>query len=174
MKTLYLLRHGKAGWGGVGSTDHERSLDVDGVTASKRLGLHMVKHTILPDLILYSSAKRVVETLKAILSAVSPSLPSIEKEEIYNATKHSLLALINATDNSLESLMVIGHNPTMHELSHSLVGDGDQSLRDHLLQGFPSGTIVGITFDVDTWADVRDNGGTIIHLDSPDERPLGF
>ena len=70
-KTLTLLRHAKAEAGTATQDDHQRGLMERGMEAAEAMGKHMLRHGIMPDKVLCSTAERAVKTWE-YLSFPSP------------------------------------------------------------------------------------------------------
>jgi phosphohistidine phosphatase len=118
--TLIVLRHAKAVTG-LGLADHERPLADRGRGDAVRAGDHLRSVGLNPALILCSTAVRTRETLDAL--ALEGATVQYE-EDIYDNDVETLLDLIRQTDSEAEPLLLIGHNPSVHQLVHDLTGDG--------------------------------------------------
>jgi len=51
MRRLMLLRHAKSDWASPGLRDHDRPLNPRGREAAAKMGTYMVRHALVPDLI---------------------------------------------------------------------------------------------------------------------------
>jgi len=174
MKKLYLLRHGKAGWGNPADGDHGRTLDVSGLEDCQRLGTYVIENGINPDQIFCSSAIRAQETLETLTDAADKNWPVTNMRDIYTAGASELLDIIHDADDNIKTLMIVGHNPTLHELSCAFAKAGPEKLLKTLKKQFPSGTIAGFKFDVEQWQEIKPASGTLISLDSPRDMPSYF
>lgn len=174
IRKLYLLRHGKAGWGNPADGDHGRTLDVSGLEDCGRLGAYVIENGINPDHIFCSSAVRAQETLETLMDAADKNWPVTNMREIYTAGPTELLDIIRSADDSINTLLIVGHNPTLHELTCAFTHDGPEVLRRTLKKQFPSGTIVGLKFDIERWQDITAASGTLISMDSPKDMPSYF
>ena len=68
--------------------------------------------------------------------------PPIVDPRIYDNTVEALLALIRETPEDVQSVAVVGHNPSMWELATVLDdGQGSASARKDLAAGFPTGGV---------------------------------
>lgn len=147
MPTLLVLRHAKAVTG-FGTPDHERPLADRGRHDSAALGDHLRSAGLHPDLVLCSTARRTRETLQGL--ALDGSAVQYE-EDIYDNEPEVLFDLIRQTDAGIGMLLVIGHNPSSHQLVHDLTGDGPDA--------FP--TCAMAVIDVPAWPEVRPGTGTL-------------
>ncbi|HLY88100.1 MAG TPA: histidine phosphatase family protein, partial [Acetobacteraceae bacterium] len=116
-----LLRHAKSSWDDPKLSDRDRPLNKRGRRAAATMRQAMQDLGLSPDLILVSTARRTQETL----AALEPwdETPLIEPlESLYLASAPQLLDVLRGTNETVRSVMLIGHNPGMHELAVSLAG----------------------------------------------------
>jgi phosphohistidine phosphatase len=151
MKLLHLLRHAKSSWDDPALADHDRPLAPRGLKASERIAEHVRRTKIAPELVLCSTALRTRQTLAALLPVLGSDVEIRLEDELYEAGRHELLARVRQVDDAVSSLLVIGHNPTLHELALFLSGRAD------VLDRFPTGALATLAFPAD-WA-VLDEGG---------------
>ncbi|MBN8986261.1 MAG: histidine phosphatase family protein, partial [Rhizobiales bacterium] len=88
--------------------------------------------------------------------------------ELYLAEPTDILRAIRETGGiDARCLMVVGHNPGLHELALMLTGSGhDDALR--LLAGnLPTSGLIVIDFDIDDWGDVAFRQGKLMQFVSP-------
>jgi phosphohistidine phosphatase len=122
-KTLYLLRHAKAGPRAAGQRDHDRELTGRGRREAATLGSRSAADGELPELVIASTAVRAVQT--AALWAKAAGLPEqriIRRDGIYLADAEAVLRLIHGLDEALQRVLLVGHNPTFSELATGLSG----------------------------------------------------
>jgi len=145
MKTLYLLRHAKSSWDDPALDDFERPLNKRGLKTAPVMGQLMRERNIDPDLVLCSPAMRTKETAKLAFKAAHLK-PEVQYEEnIYEAGLKDLLAVIRTVDNSVSTLMIVGHNPGMEELLYGLTGTVEE---------FPTAALAKISVKTKFWKDV--------------------
>ncbi len=175
MKTLTLLRHAKSGWDDPAARDFDRALNPRGKRAAAQIGLYLSEQGVVFDHVLASPAVRVVETLDN-LTTTYPSLPSPEWERrIYLASAATLIDLVAGVPDSVERLLLVGHNPGLEDLVLMLVpvdsdGDGDSGelrLRDEVEIKFPTASLAELQFDCASWADVGDMAATLTRFVRP-------
>jgi phosphohistidine phosphatase len=135
-RTLLILRHASAAME-PGTLDSERPLTPMGQTEATRAGRRIAAFD--PGQVLCSPALRTRQTWERI-SAELTTQPKIEFEPmIYQATADALRELISQTDDDVSTLLLIGHNPAVHELAWTLLGD-------QAPQHFPPASLVAVTF----------------------------
>lgn len=120
-RRLILLRHAKSDWGHEGQTDHARPLNARGRRAAPQVAQRLRELGWSPALALVSDAARAQETW----GLVRPSLGEVLHQsapELYLAEPPQLRASIGAAPDEVASLMLVGHNPGLEDLSTSLAG----------------------------------------------------
>lgn len=165
MRHLLLLRHAEAS-SGLGVEDHERPLTPQGRQDAQRLGQQIAAAGLAPQLALCSSARRAQETLAAICASLSPP-PRVTRERgLYLADPSALLARLAEVEEEVETLLLVGHNPTVAAVVHELARDADGEAAGRLRRGFPAGTLA--TFGVhEGWARLRPGRAELLELFSP-------
>jgi phosphohistidine phosphatase len=121
-RRLVLVRHAKAEQGG---SDLERTLAKRGRADAAALGEWLSEHGIVPDRVVISPSRRTRQTWEL---AAPPGSPEPELDErIYDNTVEDLLAVIHSTPADADTLVIVGHNPSVGELA----GGFDPSLREY-------------------------------------------
>lgn len=157
MKTLLLLRHAKAERESSTGQDKDRPLSERGRQDAPLMGRAMRKLRLTPDLVLCSSSVRTRETSELALKKAKYKGEIDYLDELYLAEGHTILSLIQRQ--SMGSMILeIGHNPGMEDLIGMLTTGKLGGVR------FPTSGFAKITFDVETWADVREGIGSLEFL----------
>lgn len=145
------MRHAKAEDDSNVRTDAERHLTQRGAEDAARLGAHLAAHGLLPDLVLCSSAARTRETLQHL----GATLPTILSEKLYLASAGDMLAQLQQTEDAAQHVMIIGHNPGMHELVVRLMADArSEDDIKRLTLKFPTCACARLTVDASSWAEL--------------------
>jgi phosphohistidine phosphatase len=152
MHTLYLLRHAKSSWADPALPDHERPLAPRGRRDGKRIARHLVRVGIKPELVLCSSAERTRETLKLIRPALAAKAAVRLEEQLYAASCDRLLERIRTLPEPVASVMLIGHNPGLHQLALVLASAGAELGR--LEASFPTAALVTLVLPDTPWSRV--------------------
>lgn len=119
MHMLHLLRHAKSSWKeDVG--DHERRLSRRGREAAGRVARHLPAAVGTLDLVLCSSAWRTRETLDLVLAEFPVRPRSVLEDELYAASREKLMNRLRHLTEEDVNVLLIGHNPGMHELAIAL------------------------------------------------------
>lgn len=163
---LYLLRHAKSGWDNPKLADFDRPLAPRGEREAAEMAALIAARAYRPARILCSSAQRTRETLGAVLKAL-PEESSIETtRRLYEADAERLLGVL-WEQRSMSSVMMIGHNPGLHQLAQLLAGTGDDRALHRLRTDFPPASLAMIEFAAAAWSDVRPGSGRLIAFETP-------
>ena len=160
MKTLFLVRHAKSDWHAASACDFQRPLNDRGLKAAPLMGQRLQAKSMKPDAILASPATRAKQT--AELMALEMDYPQEKigwEQTIYGASCDDLLALIHAAPSHDQSLMLVGHNPTMTIMANQLAGD--------TLSNIPTCGVYVIEFDLDDWRAVNKGLGRCLFYETP-------
>jgi phosphohistidine phosphatase len=167
MKTLHLLRHAKSSWDDPRAFDHERPLAPRGERAARRMARHLAQSDVKPELVLCSSALRTRQTLDAITVAFDADTAVRIDDALYGADLDDLVARLGRVPADVGSVMLIGHNPGLHDLALELSRDGEPLALDQLDTKFPTATLASIDLDVDAWTEVRPGCGFLRSMVTP-------
>ena len=151
-KTLILFRHAKSSWTD-NVEDHERPLAGRGRKAAPTMAKWLAGKGLKPSVALVSTAKRTQETW----ALAAPELGKVTRRdvgEIYEAPAARILDAIHGVEPSVETLIVVGHNPGMEDLARMLTkGDGGKA-GARMRQKFPTAAIAVLDIPVDDWTEV--------------------
>ena len=118
MHQLHLLRHAKSSYP-EGVDDSERPLTRRGREAARRVAESLPAALDALDLVLCSTALRTRETAELVLAGFAA--PRILYEDgLYLAGRAALMRRLRGLDESAGAVLVIGHNPGLHELALAL------------------------------------------------------
>jgi phosphohistidine phosphatase len=135
LKTLYLLRHAKAApESSLG--DARRPLTKRGRKAAKAMAELLGTLDPAPELVLCSTSVRTRETLELILPALQPPPAVIYEDGLYLAAATELIERLRKVLKDTGSVLLIGHNPGLHELGARLAVDPGR-----LAEGFPTAAL---------------------------------
>ncbi len=142
MKHLILIRHAKAEYGYL-DDDFNRNLTKTGMEESKIIANQILLKKIIPDLIISSGANRALHTSKIISKIIRYSKDIKVDNNIFEANYNDLLNIIKNIDDSINTLMITGHNPSLCDLT--------KYLSKKNIYTFPTCTMVSISFETKTW-----------------------
>jgi phosphohistidine phosphatase len=153
-RRLLLLRHLKSSWDDPGLSDHERPLAPRGRKAGKALRRYLSAGDVSPQVVLCSSAVRTVQTWDAIKPAFTREPEVVVSDDLYLADPSDILHRLNELPETVEAVLVIGHNPAMEQLAADLTGVGDPDALARMRSKYPTGALAGFTIEP-PWCDLR-------------------
>jgi phosphohistidine phosphatase len=122
MRTLLILRHGKAAPEGGGS-DAARPLTRHGKRDAELMGQLLLRESLAPDRILASNARRARETARQAAAAAHFSGSIDELEELYLAEPEAYITAVRRHAPDAQRVLLVGHNPGLEALTLILTGD---------------------------------------------------
>ncbi|MEO7026887.1 MAG: histidine phosphatase family protein [Caulobacteraceae bacterium] len=148
MRRLILFRHGKTEDRGAGGEDIDRVLTAGGRADSLRVAHAMAALGFAPDLVLLSPAARARQTWDEAL----PAMPAVAVEirpGLYDATAEEVADEISTATTAADTVLVVGHNPSLQELAVNLLieGGADASDIERLSAGFPTAAAAVMAID---------------------------
>jgi phosphohistidine phosphatase len=152
VKTLLLLRHAKSSWENPTLDDRDRPLAKRGKRAAERIGRFMEDNEISPALILCSPARRALDTLATVRPRLGADAEVHTDEAIYTFDADDLLERLRSVPSSVASVMVVGHNPALHDLASLLAGDGESDALAQLRIKFPTGALAVLDLGGADWS----------------------
>lgn len=168
MLILMLLRHAKSSRDEPSLADRDRLLNARGKRAAQAIGRALASLKTRPGLVLCSPARRAADTWE-LAKAELPGAISIQSEEqLYDfGDGRRVLECVKAKAGEARSVLVVGHNPSLHGLAKRLIGSGDNALRAKLDQKFPTGALAVIAFKAAGWQDVAEGKGELTRFIRP-------
>src|SRR2546422_3049260 len=164
---LMLLRHAKSEKPEAGMSDHARRLNARGKSDAPVIGAYMAHHALIPDLVMVSTAERTRQTWERVAAAL-PTPPRVAYEDrLYNAGAEAIIALVKRTAPTVRTLLVVGHNPGLHDTARRLIASGDVETRERLNEGLPTSGLAVIDFAGKDWRKLHPHGGRLQGFVSP-------
>ena len=167
MRTLHLLRHGKAAADSPTGTDHGRGLTSRGRNAATAMGALLETMDSPPDFVLCSSARRALETWDAVRSQLSRDPGVSVEDDLYLVDADTLLERVQEVDDAYASVLLVGHNPGIGALAHALARRTESEDYDRLSRSFPTAALATLRFDRETWAEVSRRRGELAGFRTP-------
>lgn len=171
MRQLLLLRHAKSSWDDAKLSDRDRPLNPRGRRAATTMRRAMRQLGLEPDLVLVSPARRTLETLEAL--EPWDETPLIEPAEaLYLGSAAQLLTVLHGVPDVVRSVLLIGHNPGLHELAVMLAGAPERApaaeAARRLAEGFPTGALAEFVIPAPWWG-LEAGGGRLLRFLTPRE-----
>jgi phosphohistidine phosphatase len=157
-KRVVLIRHAKTEQGPV---DIERALTGRGRRDASAIGKMLQKAGVAPDRAVVSPALRARQTWNSAQAELAGVAELTVDDRIYGNDVDGLFDVIRDTPEEVETLALVGHNPSFEQLAHELDdGDGDRDATDALRAGYSTSGVA--VFEIDgAWADVRPHSATL-------------
>ena len=150
MKKLYILRHAKSAYP-ENTDDHSRPLNKRGENSCRLIASYMKENNIGPEVILSSDAMRTKQTTKNILKILGSDVKPEFSEKLYLATAGEILKVISKVESSVNSLMIVSHNPGVENLVSLITGGGDKDSMNRLRVKYPTAGLSCLKIDIDNW-----------------------
>lgn len=157
-KTLYLLRHGESDLD-ASLDDLDRVLNPCGQRDARRMGEYLAQEGRSPARVLCSPARRAVETWEQFRVGLGLDLPVCFPDTLYLASPRQILGCLHPLPASVNSALIIGHNPGLTHLARKLLKAGGAQA----LQGppFSAAGLAVIGFSGRDWKDVNVGRGEL-------------
>lgn len=152
MKTLYLVRHAKSSWK-HDVDDHKRPLKGRGERDGKLVSEKVRDEIEPPQKIISSDATRALSTAIFFKKALKIEDANFEtNHELYDFSGQSVMRIIKSLDNSLNRVMIVGHNHAFTSVANML--------GNSYIENVPTCGFVMLEFDEKNWSDIT-TGKTI-------------
>ncbi|MBI9036210.1 MAG: histidine phosphatase family protein [Bacteroidales bacterium] len=154
MKTLILARHSIAENDSETGLDHDRKLSDNGKYVAKNQIIKLLSHSIQPEILFSSDAKRAIETA-TIFSHEIKLVKQIQIENfLYSDYSTSdFLKFIATIPESVSSAMIVAHNPSIANMAFRLSPEFNHSVQP--------GTIMVFSFKNKSWNQIEVGTGKL-------------
>lgn len=155
------MRHAQSADKQPGQPDKERELTSEGMLQSLQMGAYLQSEKFFSDLFLSSTAIRAKATSEFVLEALKLPAEIIHfEEEIYDASARTFLAQIVGIDAKYNSVMIVGHNPSITYVAEYLTKSeiGDMA---------PAGLAI-IHFNHSKWSEIHEGSGELVRYICPE------
>lgn len=164
-RRLTLLRHAKSEQDG--SPDHGRVLAARGRRQAPAVAAHLRESGRIPELVLCSSATRARQTWELVARELGAAPEVRYLDSIYAADVEDVLAAIAEVSDAVESLLVVGHEPTTSEVAAHLAGpDSDPAAVALVRVGVPTAALC-LLETAAPWADLGRGAATLTAVLTP-------
>ena len=153
-RILYLVRHAKAKQESIDNTDFSRELADRGIRDASLVGSYCQKQGHLVDMIISSPAARAYATAELMAQQMGYNLDSIHtNEELYMASVRTFLQVVNQLKDKWDKVMITSHDPAVTYLG--------EYLSNAEVGHMPTGSVIIIKFEIDSWSEVSQNSGML-------------
>ncbi|GLQ05102.1 SixA phosphatase family protein [Sneathiella chinensis] len=170
MPRLTLLRHAKSSWEDLSLGDIDRPLAPRGKRDAVTMGKFLLQQELAPELVICSPALRTRETLARLHPFMPKDVEVRFDKMVYSAGMGSgLITLAKGLEDAVRHVMIIGHNPTMHELALSLVDwtSEELALQQKVRRKFPTAALACIEFSGSDWSSLERGQGRLVCYGTP-------
>ena len=150
MRRLILMRHAKA-VPPEGMADEDRPLATRGRFAMEKIAHFFAEKDLTPDLVLVSTSVRTRETWALLAPAFAKKPAHRFEKELYSASKETLYGMIQSIPAPVQTLLVIGHNPGLEEITRSLAASGEAEALMRFGRGMPTAALAVFELAVNDW-----------------------
>lgn len=162
VRTLVLLRHAKSDYPD-GVLDHERPLAPRGVREAALAGDWIRANVGSVDAVLCSTATRTRETL----ARTGIEADTRFEDALYDSRPSTVVNLVNGIGDDVETLLVIGHEPTMSGLASALAdAESDPDTLDEISSKYPTSAIAVFTTEM-PWPRLGLGGANLVDFHVP-------
>lgn len=166
-RRLVLIRHAKAA--ANGGEDSDRPLGGRGVTEAPTIGRRLAEQAFVLDRVVVSAARRARQTWELAAAELRAAPEPVVDERLYGNTVADLLEVVRETPVDIESLVLVGHNPSMEELAVMLDdGGGDATASRQMAQKYPTSGVAVFTL-ASPWSEVDAGAGRLASFSVPHE-----
>ena len=123
------------------------------------MGSYMALCNAKPDLMLSSSALRAQITSDKLAKKMKYKGPIHYMNELYMVRPETLINIMTLQDDKNSKIFLVGHNPELSEFI--------KFITDEEFIKLPTLGIVSISFDIDSWEEIKENTGVIDFFISP-------
>jgi phosphohistidine phosphatase len=159
MKTIYLVRHAKSPKDEKGIKDWERPLTVAGIKRAQDIAQKLYRKKIMPARMISSHAFRAMNT--ALIFAINMRYPVAALDisaSLYEKKASDILDMLKSQNDSVTSVMLFGHNPSISDLCNHLTRKKGEEL--------PTSAVISIQFKTDKWSDIAKFAGKVAFTES--------
>lgn len=160
-KYLYILRHAKAETGAPAQDDHTRSLTDVGRNAAHAMGEFFHRQGVRLDKVICSTAVRARETWDSVMETYGQQPPLEYSDRLYLASVNEMTQLLAQLDESATRVMIVGHNPGLHQFCLKLAKSGTPALMDTLHIKFPTCAFAAIALGETPWRELAHAHGEL-------------
>jgi len=155
------MRHAQAEEIRRNQFDRDRKLTRTGQQEAKQMASRLFDQNISIDAVYTSSSVRTQQTTSALSNALNLNNSTIfSEDDLYNASVPTLLSFIVKINNAFNTVLMVGHNPTISYLP--------EYLSNVSIGSMPTAGICIVRFNAGSWGEVTKGSGELIEFVYPD------
>lgn len=160
MKKLFIVRHAQKELDKQGMDDYDRPLSQKGIDDATSMSELLSNKNIKVDLIVSSPAQRTKTTAEIFADKLNYNKSIMYNEVLYMAFVNELIETITYTFDTVDNMLLIGHNPSLTALAISLLGFKEE---------FKMGAVMEVEFNCNSWIDICKENAKLISYEYPKE-----
>ena len=147
-RQLLIVRHGKSDWSDPALRDIDRPLKNRGVQNAYTMAEFIKNKGLKPQLMISSPAARALNTASIFFRVLDMEADEmLVDDRMYHASPGEIIGIIAEVPDSVQSIMIFGHNPSFTELANIF-------LTEHIYN-IPTAGLVFLDFVMDRWQEIR-------------------
>jgi phosphohistidine phosphatase len=127
----------------------------------------MARHALTPELVIASGAARAQETWAGVHAALKPAPATRTDDRLYDADAGRILKVVQEAEPAARTLLVVGHNPGLHDLGRLLIASGDVEARERFNENLPTAGLLVIDIALEDWSRLHAHCGRLDRFISP-------
>jgi len=135
-------------------------LSEKGLDDAKVMAQNLASKGTRPDLIVSSPALRTKQTSEIFADALKYSKNIMYNEVLYMAYVNELIETITYTFDTVDTMVLVAHNPSLTALAVTLVGFKEK---------IEAGGVMEVEFDCDSWIDISRENARLVSYDHPNK-----
>ncbi|HTN18096.1 MAG TPA: histidine phosphatase family protein [Chitinophagaceae bacterium] len=144
-KILIVMRHAKTETQQTGQKDYDRNLLDRGRNDAALVAARLLSAGFKPDLILTSSANRTEQTTAMVKKVAQwEHIDTTSLQKLYHADATTIEDTISSVDDSIATLMIVGHNPGISEFAYHCAPKS-------IISEMPTSAIAVFSIEADSW-----------------------
>lgn len=154
-RTVVLIRHAKSSWDDPSLSDFDRPLNDRGHEDAPVMGKQLALQALHFDRIICSPSQRTTQTIGYIAGKIGFPDDRIEWDStLYHSSVNTMLRILSELPDSVHTIALVGHNPSMTDLANYLQ-------MDTVIENMPTCGIVSIDFRLKNWEQIGRYSGTL-------------
>ena len=158
MKKLFIVRHTTKQKETQNEYDYDTELTKEGIEKATQMAQKLALENHQIDLIVASPAVRTRHTAEIFASELGYNKTIMLNEVLYMAFVNELIETITYTYDTVDTMLLVGHNPSLTALAVTLLGFKEK---------FEEGAVMQIEFNCNSWIDVDKNNAKLISYTIP-------
>lgn len=150
------MRHPQKSTTNVKEDNFDLKLSEHGIEQAHEMGERLHQMNIQPDLIVASPANRTRTTAEIMAQELKYTKTIMYNEVLYQAFLNELIETISYTFDTVNELLLIGHNPSLTALVLTLAGHKEE---------VKPGSVLKIEFHTNSWINIAKENAKLIWLE---------